>query len=135
MTTTAVNAAITPLAVALPDPPSDTYFTPEQWTTLLALMDTVVPSLKCEMAAPLHRSLDDSLLPDVKYNSITNTLKKTLLTSPTDVQLDEFLSEKASASPDFQELLKRSLIQYSREDARKGLAFLMSALKYILPFP
>jgi hypothetical protein len=43
--------------------------------------------------------------------------------------LDEYLSEKPSANPEFQELLKRSLLHFSREEARKKLAFLMSALK------
>lgn len=66
---------------------------------------------------------------------MTDDLKKKMLSKPTDVQLDEYFSEKPSENPEFQDLLRRTLIHYSREDARKGLAFLMSALKYMAPVP
>jgi hypothetical protein len=92
-------------------------------------MDTVIPSLQRESAGTELLSQSSGLLPDEEYDTMIDNLKKTLLSNPTDAQLDEYLSEKPSANPEFQELLKRSLLHFSREEARKKLAFLMSALK------
>lgn len=39
------------------------------------------------------------------------------------------MDERASDSADFQEMVKRTLCHYAREDARKGLALVLSALK------
>jgi len=129
MTSTSIQA-IMPLTVALSDPPLDGYFTPTQWTTLLSIIDTVIPSYKRESTSVPSPKIPT--LPDIEYNSITTSLKQNLLSKPTDTQLDEYLAEKPSDSPEFQDLLRRTLVQYSREDARKGLAFLTSALKSAL---
>ncbi len=121
--------SIAPRVVPLPDPPTGDCFTEAQWTTLFSIMDTVIPSLQRESAGTELLSQSSGLLPDEEYDTMIDNLKKTLLSNPTDAQLDEYLSEKPSANPEFQELLKRSLLHFSREEARKKLAFLMSALK------
>jgi hypothetical protein len=130
MTSTTI-AVLTPLKVALPDPPSDSYFTPAQWTTLLSLIDTVIPAIRRQSAPSPTTDPNISILPDTEYNAIASNLEKTIVSNHTNTQLDEYLSERPSDNPEFQDLLRRTLVQYSREDARKGLAFLTSALELV----
>ncbi len=129
MTTTALRV-IAPFEVALPDPTAGNYFTETQWTTLMALMDTVIPSVKRESATSTP-NLDEQHIPDTMYNTAVHHLQRNMTNPPIQVQLDEYLAEKPSDTPEFHELVKRTLIHFSREDARKGFSFLLSALKYV----
>lgn len=95
----------------------------------MALMDTVIPSVKRESVATSKSRLDEELIPDTIYNTAVHHLRRNVVNAPSEVQLDEYLAEKPSDSPEFHELVKRTLIQFSREDSRKGFAFLLSALK------
>lgn len=130
MTTTALKV-VAPLAAALPDPPQDQYFTDAQWTTLMALMDTIIPSVKRESVSGSKPTIGEEHIPDVIYSALAHQVQRTMTKPPTDVQLDEYLAEKPSDIPEFQDLLKRTLVQYAREDARKGFSFLLSGLKYV----
>lgn len=128
MTTTGVKV-VAPLDAPLPDPPAGNYFTEAQWTTLMALMDTVIPSVKRESVASTPK-LDEEYIPDTMYNTAVHHLQRNMTNPPVEAQLDQYLAEKPSDAPEFHELVKRTLIQFSREDARKGFSFLLSALKY-----
>lgn len=119
--------ALAPLPVPLPEGPSEKYFTDEQWTTLMAIMDTVIPSVRRESASGNKTS--QLTVPDVEYNAAVDHLKETVVNAPESESLDEYLDEKPSDNPAFHGLLRRTLIQYTRDDARKGLAFILSALK------
>jgi hypothetical protein len=121
------TAQLAPLANPLPDAPAGEPFTSEQWTTLMSIMDTVIPSIRRE-AAPSN-TLSHQSISDVQYNAIVGGLETTLAHPPDGKSLDTFLDEKPSDNAEFQDLLKRSLLLYAREDARKGLAFILSALK------
>lgn len=94
----------------------------------MAIMDTVIPSIKRESVAT-SRSLSEEHIPDTILNTASDHLKRTVTNAPTQVQLDEYLAEKPSDNPEFHELVKRTLIDYSREDSRKGFSFLLSAMK------
>ncbi|KAF8858647.1 hypothetical protein BDZ45DRAFT_802417 [Acephala macrosclerotiorum] len=126
MATTAARVAA-PLTAPLPDPPAGNYFTEEQWTTLMAIMDTVVPSIKRESVAT-SPSLSEEHIPDTILSAASDRLKRAVTNAPTQAQLDEYLAEKPSDNPEFHELVKRTLIDYSREDARKGFSFLLTAM-------
>jgi hypothetical protein len=56
-------------------------------------------------------------------------LKKTVVGAPDSEALDMYLEEKPSDNPGFHELLKRTLVAYSRKDVRQNLVFILSALK------
>lgn len=127
MTTTALKVVV-PLTSALPDAPVRNYYTEAQWTTLMALMDTIIPSIKRESVAS-KSSINVELIPDTMYSTAVHQLQRALINAPTEVELDQYLAEKPSDNPEFHDLMKRSLMQYSREDARKGFAFLLSGLK------
>ena len=114
----ATQAVLAPMVPPMPDPPTGEAFTPEQWTTLLAIMDTIVPSIK-----------RGQTISDAEYSQLTAHLKKTVVEAPEGAALDEFLEEKPSDNPRFCALLKRSLVLYSREDVRKNLLFILWALK------
>jgi hypothetical protein len=120
-------AQLAPLANPLPDAPAGEPFTSEQWTTLMSIMDTVIPSIRRKAAS--SDMLSHQSVSDVQYNAIVSDLKATLAYPPDSKSLDAFLDEKPSDNAEFQGLMKRSLLLYAREDARKGLAFILSALK------
>ena len=118
---------LAPLAAPLPDPPAGEPFTSDQWLILMALMDTVIPSIRRE--STVKDDLKQLALPDVQYNANVDRLRATLKIAPDSQSLDEYFYEKASDNPEFEDLLKRSLVHYTPEDVRKGLAFILSALK------
>jgi hypothetical protein len=120
-------AALAPLIAPLPDGPSDQFFNDEQWTTLMAIMDTVIPSVRRDSRTGNKKSQLTVL--DVEYNAAIDHLKKNVVNAPDSTSLDEYLDEKPSENPAFQDVLKRVLVQYTKDDAKKGLAFILSALK------
>ncbi|KAG4442836.1 hypothetical protein IFR05_001717 [Cadophora sp. M221] len=126
MTSTAL-AAVAPLTAPLPDAPVGNYYTKAQWKTLMALMDTVIPSIKRESVASTS-SIDEEHIPDTIYSTLVHQLKRAVTNAPTEVELEQYLAEKPSDNPDFHDLVKRTLMHYSREDARKGFSFLLSGL-------
>ena len=127
MTSTALKV-VAPLTAPLPDGPVGNYYNETQWKTLMALMDTVIPSIKRESAGSTS-TLDEELIPDTLYSTAVHQVQRVVPNSASEVQIDEFLAEKPSDNPEFHELVKRTLMQYSREDARKGFSFLLSGLK------
>src|SRR5436190_23972498 len=103
------NSLLVPLAAPLPDPPKDEPLTDDQWLILMSLMDTVIPSI-CRASS----ATDDSnqlALPDAQYNENLARIKTTLVTDFDSQSLDAFLGERVSSNPDFQGLLKRSLMR------------------------
>jgi hypothetical protein len=128
MDSTSINV-VAPRAAPLPDAPTENYFTEVQWTTLMAIMDTVVPCIKRESAFSAPPNLSEDTVPDMICNALTDNLQRSTVDAPNSAQLDQYLAEKPSDNPEFQVLVKRTLMQYSREDARKGLSFLLTAMK------
>ena len=120
-------AVLAPLVAPLPDGPSDQFFTDEQWTTLMAIMDAVIPSVRRESRTGNKKF--QLTVSDVEYNSAIDHLKKSLVNCPASDTLDEYLDENVSGIPAFQETLKRALVYYTKDDAKRGLALILSALK------
>lgn len=126
MATTEVEA-LAPLATPLPDEPSDLPFSELQWKTLLAIMDTVIPSIRRETTT--SNQINQLTISDVEYNQTVQQLKKTLVNAPTSEALDEYLDEKSSDNPRFQALLQRTLSTFAHDDAKQGLSFVLTTLK------
>ena len=120
-------AILAPLAAALPEGPDGEAFTAEQWTTLLAIMDTVIPSIRRETASTNPKS--HFIVSEQEYDTAAFHLQKTVVDPPDRESLDKYLDERPSDNPRFQDLLKRTLVFYGREDSRKGLALVLSTLK------
>jgi hypothetical protein len=126
MATTEVEA-LAPLATPLPDGPSELPFSGLQWTTLLAIMDTVIPSIRRETTT--SSQLNQLTISEVEYNHTVHQLKKTLVDPPTSEALDEYLDEKPSDNPRFQALLQRTLSTFAHDDAKQGLSLVLTTLK------
>jgi len=120
---------LAPLATPLPEPPEGEAFTSDQWLILMSIMDTVIPSIRRESA--VSGGLPNLTISDEKYNATVMQLKKAVAgpDAPDAESLEKYLNEKPSDNADFQDLLKRSLVHFAREDARKGLAFILTTLK------
>jgi hypothetical protein len=119
--------ALAPLATPPPDGPTEVPFSELQWATLLAIMDTVIPSIRRETTT--NNKIRQLTISDVEYNKTVHHLQKKLVNPPDNETLDEYLDEKPSDNPRFQALLQRTLSVYAREDAKKGLSFILSTLK------
>ncbi|KUJ12732.1 long chain fatty alcohol oxidase-like protein [Mollisia scopiformis] len=118
--------SLAPLAAALPDPPTELPFTEANWRTLLAIMDTIIPSIRRETQATDKST--QLTISDIEYNTTVDDLKKTVTNPPDSESLDEYFNERPSEIPRFQELLKRTFVFNVRDDARKGLGFILAAL-------
>ncbi|KAH8815658.1 hypothetical protein F5884DRAFT_187284 [Xylogone sp. PMI_703] len=127
----AIPPSIGPVANHLiPDPPEGEYFTPIQWTTLLAIMDTVIPSIRKESTA-LASGKDDTAhvtISDSEYQKAVDNVKKRVVDAPDNDIIEAYLADKPSTNPKFLDLLKRTLQVYIREDGRKGISFILSTL-------
>ena len=124
MTSTQLNL-IAPLDTPLPPPPDGQVLTESQWTTLMAIADAVIPSIQVSSTLS-NRSL---CVAPAKYASAHETITQ-CLPAQTDPDLTQrFLEENASSLPGFKEVLQRTLGDYMREDARKGIRVILSALK------
>ena len=124
MTSTQLNF-IAPLDTPLPPPPEGQVLTESQWTTLMAIADAVIPSI--EVSSSLSNS--SLCLAPSEYASAVETIARRL-PAQTDPNLTQrFLQENASSVPGFRELLQRILGDSLREDARKGIRVILSALE------
>jgi hypothetical protein len=119
--------ALAPLATPLPEGPSELPFSALQWTTLMAVMDTVIPSIRRERTA--NNNVNQLTISDMEYNQTVHHLQNTLANSPDSDSLDEYLNEKPSDNPRFQALLQRTLSTFARDDAKQGLSFILTTLK------
>lgn len=110
------------LPTLLPDGPEEDPFTDANWTTLLAIMDTVIPSISRDSSTSNH---DQRVVSKEEYQAITDQI---VVDPPSARDLADFFNERASDIPSFHELLKRMLALYTPEDNRKGLGFILSSL-------
>ncbi|KAI9838089.1 MAG: hypothetical protein M1819_006244 [Sarea resinae] len=126
---------LSPLASPLPPAPQDEPLTPAQWTTLLAIADTVIPAVKSA------RTSDSSslLIPDEDYTAAVGKLKESGSGSRDERVIEKYLFERASDVQDFRNGLHRTLACFVRQDLRKSLALVLyllnPALGPILDFP
>lgn len=99
--------------------------TESQWTTLMAIADTIIPSL--EVSSKL--SNDGLAIQASEYTNAVEKIKNRLTTTDAPDLPARYLGENATSTPGFKELLRRTLGDYVREDARKGIRVILSALK------
>jgi hypothetical protein len=120
---------IAPIPTPLPEVSAEQPFTEANWTTLMAVMDTVIPSIRRESAS--NHELSRYVLPDPKYNTAVAEIKSTVANISDDNLLDIYLDEKPSSIPRFQELLRMTFLKFVHDDGRKKMAFILGALKYV----
>ena len=124
MTTTQLNL-LAPLDAPLPPPPEGEPFTESQWTTLMAIADTVIARIEVSSTT----STNSLCLPTSDYATAVEALKQRLPSGSKDELAQSYLRENASSVPDFRNLLRRTITDYVREDSKKAIRVILSALK------
>lgn len=100
-------AATGPTPPALPPVPSGDYFNETQWTVLMAILDAVIPSIAAASTVTdekTHRSVDDG-----EFKSATSLGQSKLVSPLSDAALKAYLEDRPSASPEFMDILRRTL--------------------------
>lgn len=107
-------------AELMPDP---------QWRTLMALMDTVVPSIQKESTAPKRKSRSIAYISDSRYQDAVSHLKSNtiVLDNASEGELDKYLSDRPTDDLLFQQVLKGMLHHVPPE-----LQTLLSRVLYLL---
>lgn len=124
MTPIALNL-IAPLESPLPPPPNGEVLTDSQWTTLMAIADTVIPSISdSSQSSPERLMVEPS-----EYAMAVKTLKSEIPDTGKVDLIRTYLQESPSTLPGFKQYLHRTVEDFMREDARKGLRVLLSALE------
>jgi hypothetical protein len=126
MTSTPLDK-LAPMATPLPAAPTDALYTDEQWATLMSIMDTVIPSIRRESTTT--NQISQLNISDVEYGSTIDHIQKSVASTPSSESLDKYFDERPSDYPEFKDAMNRMLSFYVREDRRKGLGFILSALK------
>ena len=124
MTTTQLNL-IAPLDAPLPPPPEGEPFTDSQWTTLMAIADTVIARIEVSSTT----STKSLCLPTSDYARAIEDLKQRLPSGSEDQLVQSYLRESASSVPGFRDLLRRTVADYVNEDSKKAIRVILSALK------
>ncbi|KAH6682008.1 long chain fatty alcohol oxidase-like protein [Halenospora varia] len=118
-----------PIALPLPGFLDGEPFTESQWTTFMAIMDTVIPSIRREGATSTADSeLEHLAIPDADYDATIEEMKQKLVDHPDSKSFEGYLEERASGSSLFQQLIKRIFKEQVPEQSRKGLAVVLSTL-------
>ena len=112
--TTQQMSLIAPLASPLPPLPEGEALTNSQWTTLMAIGDTILPNIE---------SSTDG------YHTIVNRLQNSASRDVDSVAVSSYFSESASSLPELRACLQRVLSKNVRQDAKKGISVILSALK------
>lgn len=118
-----------PLCPALPDLPSEDFWTSTQWAVFLAIMDSVVPAV-----VPKSRLVDKQGqhgIPDAEYAALLKrTAQETVLATSDEGVLRAFLEDRPSTNPNVRGLLLRTLHRLPAKQ-RSGLGAIMSALSCV----
>lgn len=109
-------------------PPTGDPLSPEQWVTLLAFADAVVPSIAPSVTATPATQLA------VDANDYATALAQVQQLAGPDVEPNlsaEYLAETPSACPGFRENIHRLMAQYIPADTRKQLLMVLNVLKSV----
>lgn len=122
-----VTSEYTPQEVPLPPGPDVSFFSEAQWTTLFALADAIVPSIR---TAATVRSSNDRVISTAEWDSAVTKLSS-LIPGPDAAKLAAvYLEEDASSNPIFRACVERILGHYVHEEGKSGFGLIMNALKY-----
>ena len=119
-------SVIAPLATTLPDPPTGDVLTTEQWATLLAIAETVIPEIR---RASRPSSESQHSLPESEYDDVVHEIKHEMKNRTQDSAVVDYLGEGATTYAAFRRELQRTLAVHVRDDARKGISFILSTMK------
>ena len=125
--TSAELKVFAPLATPLPPPKDGQVLTDSQWTTLMAIADTVIPSVQVST----EQSPTQFVIQASDYTTSTEIIKKAVPTKDSAEKARQYLNERPSSIPDFREAISRLLSDHLRDDAQKGIRVILSALESV----
>lgn len=112
-----------PLDVPTPPIPDTQVFSELQWKTLLALADTVIPSIRTSASSPSTK-----VIPASQFNVAVSTLASNIR-DPDAVQIaTRYLEESASSNPEFRDAVQRLFSSFVHQEGRNGLSLVLNAL-------
>ena len=117
---------ISPLAAPQPPPPSGEVLTAEQWITMLALGDALIPAVE---EASLSTNNDKESLDRESYRTLVQSIEDAQLPRKNAKLVRSYLAESASNVPKIKESVHRTISQYVPGEARQGIRTVLSALK------
>ncbi|KAI2008622.1 hypothetical protein LOZ39_005588 [Ophidiomyces ophidiicola] len=108
-----------------PDPECHTVFNPPQWTTLLSIADTIIPSIRrAKSAVPARHQV----VADPSYDAGISQLVGPLNDPDRTALAENYLEENAVALPGFKQGLCRTIALYVPPNTRQELLKLLSLL-------
>ncbi|KAJ5100094.1 hypothetical protein N7532_007095 [Penicillium argentinense] len=114
-----------PRPVTLPPAPDHKFWSEQQWTTLFALADTVIPSIR---TAATVRSSADKVISTGEWDTAVTKLSG-LITSADGAELaKEYLEEDVSSNPTFRATVQRIIGNHVHEEGKNGLGLILNAL-------
>lgn len=117
-------AMLAPLLTPLPPLPPGEVFTPEQWTTLISILDTFIPSITNSQS----ESASKLCVGAAEYAESTKAVQDFLPPSIDQSIIASYLSESISSLPDCRDSIHRCFAQYVPADQAKGLRLILSGL-------
>lgn len=103
----------------------------DQWRMLIALMDTVVPSVQRESTAPRRESLSTAYISETRFREAVSHLRRdtVVLDAASEQDLERYLAEKPSDSILFQQVLK-GMLHHLPPETRSQLFRVLSILRW-----
>lgn len=116
---------ISPLETPLPPARKGEVLTDSQWATLMAIADTLIPSIGLSSNdSPKTLGLSES-----DYASAEEAVRSRLPPNEDAKLATRYLRENASSVPQFRDLLSRFMRDYLHTEAQKGIRVILSALE------
>ena len=113
-------------SVSLPPAPDVTFWSEQQWTTLFALADAVIPSIR---TAATVKSSADKVISTGEWDT-TITKLSALIPGPDAASLaKEYLEEDVSSNPIFRATVQRIIGNHVHEEGKNGFGLILNALK------
>jgi hypothetical protein len=120
------SVPVSPKASPLPPIPAQDPITEDQWRTLLALADCIIPSIQPSSSAQPSTQLG---VPDADYATALGKIEHYALADDDTSLAKKYLQEKASDIPEFRENLRRLLTFYVPTDQKKEFSLGLTLLK------
>ncbi|KAJ5671500.1 long chain fatty alcohol oxidase [Penicillium longicatenatum] len=117
-------SSYTPLEAAIPPVPTNEILTDLQWETLLALADTVIPSVRVSGDA----SSSQKAVTDSQFESAVSKLAVNIKASNATDVARAYLQEDVSSLQGFRDGLQCLFANDVHEEGRKGLCMILDAL-------
>lgn len=102
-------------------------FSEASWNILLAIMDTVIPSIR--KASSASEVSEKSALSNIAYDGVVGQIKSTATAELDNQLLEIYLAESPSTIPRFRELLRITCMTLLPQESKNKLAFFLGALK------